>query len=516
MPLSRFLLVGIMLLQARNVMGLQQHDSVLNRIISIHAVNLTIPEVLEKITLENNIYFSYDASLIQERESTTIHLEKMSLERVLHQIFSHGFFSFTGKNNHVIITLKKEQTDHLQGTENSPEIPRVLVINGSVADKTTGEPLAVVSVSLRDRPVGTITNADGKFLLKIPLENKDDTIVFNLLGYARHSVKAENIRQDEVIYLQPISIRIREVKVKAESAADILNNLRDNIHRNYAAENQLLNGFYRETVKQDQKYISLSEAVMEILKAPYNGGSLEDKVRLLKARHSPDVKSFSWVNFKLQGGPYTITMLDAVKNLETFIDPAYEILYRYNVQRVIWYKNHPVYVIRFRPAKNIDFPCFVGEMYVDRESYALVYARYSLDDYGLQFAGQILIRKKPQGYKVKPQLVEYQVAFAPHEGRWHLHTAKASVAFRVKSQHDRVNSIFHSVSDLLITNVEKTDLKRFPVKELFTVKDVFAEITPDYDEKFWGNYNIIKPDEDLENAVRRLIPEEKTVNPVLN
>jgi hypothetical protein len=116
-----------------------------------------------------------------------------------------------------------------------------------------------------------------------------------------------------------------------------------------------------------------------------------------------------------------------------------------------------------------------------------------------------MIKKKPRGFKVKPQFVDYQVDFSEHEDKWHLHTVQASVAFRVKSPQDRVNSVYHSVSDLLITDIKNTDLKRFPVKDLFTINDIFAEIAVNYDEKFWENYNIIKPDEDLENAIKTFV-----------
>jgi hypothetical protein len=81
-----------------------------------------------------------------------------------------------------------------------------------------------------------------------------------------------------------------------------------------------MTAFYRETVKQDNDYINVSEAVIEILKAPYTNSLRSDLVRIVKGRRSPDVKPFQWLNFKLQGGPFTITKLDVVKTLESFID----------------------------------------------------------------------------------------------------------------------------------------------------------------------------------------------------
>jgi hypothetical protein len=72
--------------------------------------------------------------------------------------------------------------------------------------------------------------------------------------------------------------------------------------------------------------------------------------------------------------------------------------------------------------------------------------------------------------------------------------------------------VYHIVSDLLVTDVRNTDLKRFPAKSLFTIHDIFSEMSVDYDEKFWDDYNIIKPDEDLKNAIKTFKPLPKPVN----
>ena len=137
----------------------------------------------------------------------------------------------------------------------------------------------------------------------------------------------------------------------------------------------------------------------------------------------------------------------------------------------------------------------------------MIFARFSLDNYGLDMAEESLIRKKPRGFRVKPLRVEYMVDYRFHNNKWHFYSARALVAFRVRSREDRVNSVFESSSEILVTDIKNTDLRRFPGKELFTINDIFSEVSMDYDENFWGNYNIIKPDEDLQNAIRILIPQ---------
>ena len=134
---------------------------------------------------------------------------------------------------------------------------------------------------------------------------------------------AYKILDEDVIVMKPVSIRIKEVRVVATTPEKLLQNIRDHLLVNYSEDSKLMTGFYRETIKQDEEYINVSEAVVEILKAPYSNPTRSDLVRIIKGRRSPDVKPFQWLNFKLQGGPFTITRLDIVKTVESFIDKEY-------------------------------------------------------------------------------------------------------------------------------------------------------------------------------------------------
>ena len=496
----------VLLLVTLNVQGARQQDSVLNRLVSVQAENLPVAIILRNISDEQQIYFSYDASLVNTDRKISLYVKNRPLYEVLHQIFPYGEFRFIRKEDYIIISAYAED-EVFPGGITPLDTITVIKLEGRVTDYVTGEPLVYVSIALQDQPLGTITNQDGNFVLKLPVHHLNDSLVFSFIGYATRTRAVSDLQGEESVRLHSTSIRIREVRVKAVSVEELLDGVREQIAGNYPSSFRLLTGFYRETIRQDADYISVSEAVLEILKSPYPTDFREDKVRLLKARKSPDIKPFHWVNFKLQGGPYTITKLDAIKTYETFLDKEFQHLYRYAISDVIWYKERPVYVVSFRPVKSISFPLFKGEMYIDRESLALIYARFSLDNYGLDMAGESLIKRKPRGFKVKPLNVDYQVDYKFHDQKWHLHSARAIVAFRVRSREDRVNSVFESSSELLVTDIKNTDLKRFPGKELFTINDIFTDISVDYDESFWGNYNIIKPDEDLRNAIQILIPQ---------
>jgi len=167
-----------------------------------------------------------------------------------------------------------------------------------------------------------------------------------------------------------------------------------------------------------------------------------------------------------------------------------------------------VFVLEFKPTSNEFFPLFVGEMYVHRETFAVVHAEFHINKEGLRKAESVMIKKKPRRVKAGPSYVKYEVNYQQVKEKWYLANAKASVKIKVKSKRDNINSEFHSVSDLLVTNIKPTEIKRFTRNESIGQNDIFVELINGYDEKFWENYNIIKPDENLINAIKTISPNE--------
>ena len=65
------------------------------------------------------------------------------------------------------------------------------------------------------------------------------------------------------------------------------------------------------------------------------------------------------------------------------------------------------------------------------------------------------------------------------------------------------------MTDVLVTQQYPFPKKaRFGPEGIFHEKDIFSEKMGIYDKEFWGNYNVIKPDEDLRKAVREASQED--------
>lgn len=68
-----------------------------------------------------------------------------------------------------------------------------VTINGIVKDAHTKKKLANVSVHLQGREIGTVTNGDGMFSLKIDREDMEGNILLSCLGYTNRKIACRDL-----------------------------------------------------------------------------------------------------------------------------------------------------------------------------------------------------------------------------------------------------------------------------------------------------------------------------------
>lgn len=495
------LLLIVFLLSIRVAFGQKENISVLETKISIDASHETVASILEKISLQAQVFFSYDALLIESERKADISITDKTIREALDILFNSRF-DYKVLGEQIIIAIPEVNDKNRDETEAIQEKPKILIFKGRVIDKDEKDALPYSSVFIDRKNISTISNNDGEFELKIPESMKQDTIIISSMGYRQYRQPISGIIDENyTIYLEPTSVQLKEIKVTVINADEIIRKVLSKIPLNYSRDNEIMTSFYREVLKQDNSYIDVSEAIMEIRKASYDNSFIQDKVKFIKGRKSPNVKPFRFVDFKIQGGPYYITKLDVVKTLDSFLDPEFRDFYKYFIEGIIEVDNRATYVIYFKPKEKVDYPCYQGKLYVDMSSFALVQAEFSLSRSGLKFAHESLIKKKPKDFYVRPIKVDYKVSYRRANNKWHLSTARATINFRVKSKKDKINSIFHSDSELLITDFRPDNGTHFKNNETFNSKDIFARIITNYEDGFWGDYNIIKPSEDLRKAL---------------
>ena len=491
----------VFLLSFRIAFGQRENNTVLDKRINLEAKNESISSILDTISARAKVFFSYDPVVIEAERRTDISITDKTIRETLDSLFS-ARFEYKVLGEQIVIAIP--EVEEIKKKEADPEIikPKIITFRGRVIDSDEKDALPYSSIFILRKNIGTVSNNDGDFVLKIPESMSHDTVIVSCLGYRQHLQPINEITdKDYTISLDPTSVLLKEVKVTVINTQDIMSKILTKIPLNYSRDVEIMSSFYREVLKQDHQYIDVAEALMEIRKSSYDNSFSQDKVKFIKGRKSLNVKPFQFVDFKIQGGPYYITKLDVVKTLDSFLDPEFRDFYKFSLEEIIEVDNRDTYVIQFKPKEKVDYPCYQGKLYVDMSSFALVQADFGLSRSGLKFAHESLIKKKPKDFYVRPVSVNYKVSYRRANNKWHLSTAQAIINFRVKSKQDKVNSIFHSESELLITDFRPDDGTHFKKEEMFNSKDIFTDVVTNYDDGFWGDYNIIKPSEELRKSL---------------
>jgi hypothetical protein len=408
----------------------------------------------------------------------------------------------------LLVFASQSVTAAAAGERKKSEQQSYLTIKGKVIDSETGAPLVFASVSVSDANVGIVTNIDGEFTLKIGEALLSKNLEFSFIGYKNKVVPISSLRDKgykNVISLDPAPIPIREIIVKPIDPVEIVTKAIGRLDKNYENVPNLMTAFYRETIRKNRTYVSIGEAVVEIMKAPYNNDLRFDNARMYKGRKSADVEKMDTVLFKLQGGPVSALDLDLAKNTEAVLTPEAMKYYNYSLSSVIEINGKPHYVIDFIQKPSVDIPLFMGSLYIDMDSFAISEAEFGFNLSDKAAAQSIFIRKKPLGMDVTPELASYRTKYREQNGKWYFEYSRAEVKFKVDWKKKLFHTYYTTMAEIAITDRTAEEVIKFAGKDKLRYTDVFSEKVSDFaDPDFWGEYNVIEPDQSIESAIRKL------------
>ncbi len=383
-----------------------------------------------------------------------------------------------------------------------------LTIKGKVVDAADGTPLVFAGVAVKETNVATVTNIDGEFTIKILETEKSRNIEISFLGYKNRVIPIVEMKNDGFknnIAMESAPIPIKEIIVRPLDPEEIVRNAIGRIGKNYVDVPNLMTAFYRETIRKNRTYVSIGEAVVEIFKAPYANDIRFDGSRLYKGRKNSDVEKMDTVLFKLQGGPISVLQLDIVKNTESVLTTDAMKYYDYSLSSVVEINEKPHYVINFKQKPSVDIPLFMGSLYIQTETYAISEAEFGFNLEDVDAVSSIFIRKKPLGMEVIPEIASYRTKYREQDGKLSFAYSRAEVKFKVDWKKKLFNTYYTTMSEIAITDRTDQEVIRFGGRERIREYDVFSEkVSAFTDPDFWGDYNVIEPDQSIESAIRRL------------
>jgi hypothetical protein len=368
------------------------------------------------------------------------------------------------------------------------EVP---VLRGVVLDVDTHQPIPNAQVGIAGNRLGTSTNVEGRFALRVPAAYAATELEVALLGYRRYTRALPPLPGPELrIELKSSPAGLGTVAVSS-SVTGIIREAVARIPHNYPTRPTRLTGFLRESDENvaAHEYHYLIEGMLLVQKAPYQNPRDNGQVKIWEARKvdlragQPDqlgvLPQVEW-----SAGPFVPHRFDFVHNRAEFIRESEFKNYEYRLTPQTTFQGRPVYVIAFGPKAGTDRANFAGELYIDEQSYAFLGAAWHRTPSGIRREHMLSFQATERAYRV-----DYQ----RYAGRWYLkHIWYNTLGAPIAGQTRR------HLAEYLTTAIDTAQAPPIPYSERLQYRDVFLRAPTPYDSTFWNHYTTLLPPSQLQ------------------
>ncbi|MEM7186653.1 MAG: carboxypeptidase-like regulatory domain-containing protein [Bacteroidota bacterium] len=179
-------------------------------------------------------------------------------------------------------------------------------LKGKVVDFQTFAPIESASIYVQNSTVGTVSNSDGKFLLSVPRDLANDTLVISSIGYKSFKTLVSEFDPTMDVFLEEDIASLDEVVVAAstrpKTGNDIVIRAIERLERNLPEEPYLQKGFLRHKERNKKEYKWLIESALTMYDSSYASGSRDNlKINVDEIRKSYDLRDvdslFSYASY---------------------------------------------------------------------------------------------------------------------------------------------------------------------------------------------------------------------------
>ncbi len=481
--------------------------------VSVRAVNKPFQAVLDDLTEQCGYYFTFDSRLVDGQKKISLSLKDVTVQKAIDTLFQEPYLEYKIINRNIVIyPVKPQKRDLVKDTLR--RVGNRLEVSGMITDLKTGKPLPYATIAVMDSYFGTISNTDGTFLLRIPDTLDQPLLVTSYIGYKnQYTPVSFNNREAVKISMNKSLISLQEVIIRYQDPASLLSESIKRINKNYMNEAAGMQAYYREKVKKDDKCMLFSEAVVEIAKAPYSSSLAIERTRLLKGRKITNIDFQDTVILKIQSGLNSMLQLDIVKNPPLFLSEDFSSLYNLRFSDVVSFKDRLVYVISFEQKENVVETLFRGDIYIDRESLAIIAADFNYDPLRLAKEENMFVAKKSRNLKIRPLSAQYHVEYSQTGDNYHFSQAQGEVRFKLRKRREWISSKYQINLEIAVTNIEPGNPPRIRSGEQLKPSTIMSDQVFDYDPDFWGDYTTITPEASLTDALKQI---GKSMSEVIN
>lgn len=390
---------------------------------------------------------------------------------------------------------------------------RIPIVYGKITDSSDGHSLAFASVTHVVSGVSNVSNSEGFFSLKLPMEvSPEDEIRVSFLGYVTATLRVEDFSESSPdkphgIRLPPVSFTLDPAVIRSIEPLSLLMEAYDKVKDNYPSFTTGMTAFYREIIRrQSGRYLALSEAVLDINKASYTSFQ-SDRARIFKGRASTDYRAADSILIRFRGGVVAALDMDNVKNPFAGVWlREVERHYRFAMGEPVLRDGLFFYVVTFTQIDGSEEILYSGRLYIESESLAIGRIELSLNVKGREEkAAGIMVVKRPPDTRFYVTKADYAVNYKRFGDTWHYDYSLMRINLSSRKGKSLFRNNYVITGEMAVTAHNEAPA-RIGADERLRFKDFLSEKVGDFrDDDFWGDYNVIEPDKSIDAVIRRMI-----------
>lgn len=168
-------------------------------------------------------------------------------------------------------------------------------LKNKVVDFATLMPIESASIYVKNTTIGTVSNSDGKFILLVPNEFANDTLVISSIGYKSFKALVTEFDNAMDIFLEEDVASLDEIVLVAETRPktgnDIVLRALERLPRNLPEEPYLEKGFLRHKERNKKEFKWLIESAITLYDSSYGSKSADNlKINVDQVRKSYDLR----------------------------------------------------------------------------------------------------------------------------------------------------------------------------------------------------------------------------------
>jgi len=207
----------------------------------------SLESVVKVLEEHYEVFFNYKSEYTENIEVEFKLDTKETLESSLSRLSALTDLSFELTNEKYVIIQLGQENDLEDSKNISNRKERIRSFKGTIIDEESGEPIQYANIFYKHKQrIGTLSERDGKFVLRNIENSQNDTIVFSILGYARRNIAVTSFTDAPLeVKLRLEAVALDEVAIVDQSyLKELLLKTIEHIPNNYPNQKHRLTGYF--------------------------------------------------------------------------------------------------------------------------------------------------------------------------------------------------------------------------------------------------------------------------------